>query len=80
MVEHAINVTPDGQIEFIHSDDLACLLDLGTPTIRRASNVEWGGQGWSADLAPVGGPVLGPYRRRKDALAAEVAWLRDHGY
>ena len=33
--------------------------------------------GWTANLAPVGGPVLGPFARRGDALAAEVAWLRE---
>jgi len=33
--------------------------------------------GWAADLAPVGGPVLGPFARRADALAAEVAWLKE---
>ena len=80
MAEHHVNISPDGRIEFIHSDDLACLLDLGTPSIPRASNVEWGGAGWEADLAPVGGPRLGPFRIRKDALDAEVAWLRAHGY
>jgi hypothetical protein len=26
-------------------------------------------------MSPVGGPVLGPFRLRRDALAAEVAWL-----
>jgi hypothetical protein len=53
--------------------DLAC---LGTVAIRRASHVEPDAQGrWSADLGPVGGPVLGPFPRRSEALAAEVAWL-----
>ncbi len=27
------------------------------------------------DLSPVGGPVLGPFRLRSQALAAEQAWL-----
>jgi hypothetical protein len=30
---------------------------------------------WQADLALCGGPVLGPFRRRSEALAAEVAWI-----
>ena len=31
--------------------------------------------GWVADLRPVSGPVLGPYRRRDAALRAELDWL-----
>jgi hypothetical protein len=30
---------------------------------------------WQADLAPSNGPVLGPFRRRQDAIDAEIAWL-----
>ena len=30
---------------------------------------------WTADLRPVGGPVLGPFARRSEALEAERAWL-----
>lgn len=33
---------------------------------------------WQADLALCGGPVLGPFTRRADALAAEVAWIETH--
>jgi len=33
---------------------------------------------WYSDLLPVGGPVLGPFAARDDALAAEVAWLNEH--
>ena len=33
---------------------------------------------WQADLALSGGPVLGPFQRRRAALAAEVAWLEHH--
>jgi hypothetical protein len=52
---------------------------LGGLTIRRASRVEPDEQGrWWADLAPVGGPALGPYPRRSEALAAERLWLEQH--
>ncbi len=45
--------------------------------ITRASHVEPGPDGgWTADMAPVGGGVLGPFPRRADALQAEQAWLR----
>ncbi len=45
--------------------------------ITRASHVEPGPEGgWTADMAPSGGGVLGPYLTRADALEAEQAWLR----
>jgi len=50
---------------------------IGQPVIRRGSHVEPTSAGeWTADLSPVGGPLLGPFRCRSEALAAEVAWLR----
>jgi hypothetical protein len=56
--------------------DLARLGDL---SIARASHVEPGANGeWWADLAPVGGPRLGPFGRRSAALAAELQWLDEH--
>ena len=73
-------VTATGSIAFVHSDDLADLADLGTAETRRASHVEPSlDGGWSADMGPVGGPVLldhgHPFRLRRDALAAERAYL-----
>ena len=65
----------DGSVRGIYGEEIA-LDALGSPTITRASHVEPDGQGrWHADLAPVGGPVLGPFERRSEALDAEVAWL-----
>ncbi len=37
----------------------------------------WPGR-WIADMARSGGPCLGPFDSRADALAAERAWLRDN--
>lgn len=55
------------------------LAALGRLAIERASRVEPDVQGrWLADLAPIGGPMLGPYERRSDALAAEAEWLSRH--
>lgn len=63
----------------IYSDALVPLLDLGDVQIMRASHVEpAAGGGWFADLSPVGGPGLGPFLLRADALAAEVAWINAH--
>ena len=73
-----VHVDPDGRVRFIYSDELAGLLELGTSTVRRASHVEPApAGGWTADMGPSGGPVLGPYVLRADALAAEVAWIEE---
>ncbi len=55
------------------------LSQLGHMAIRRASHVEPDGAGrWWADLTPIGGPTLGPFDRRNEALVAELAWLEEH--
>ena len=33
---------------------------------------------WWADMGPVGGPVLGPFKTRGDALTKEIEWLQEH--
>lgn len=73
-----IVVRPNGTIEFIYSDDLRGLLGEGFSVIERVSSVEPGGGGWTADLAQVSGPVLGPFETRAEALAEEVKWLERH--
>ena len=68
-------VAPDGSALALYDEaiDLAALGDL---TIRRASRVEPDALGrWTADLGPVGGPILGPFPLRSEALAAEAAWI-----
>jgi hypothetical protein len=71
-------VRPDGTVRAIY-DELIDLAVLGRPTITRASRVEPDEQGrWLADLGPVGGPVLGPFERRGEALQAEREWLERH--
>jgi hypothetical protein len=72
-----IVVRPGGRVAALYTDDLPLAL-LGPAAIRRASRVEPDEQGrWWADLAPVGGPVLGPFARRSGALAAENSWLAE---
>jgi hypothetical protein len=71
-------VDTSGRVVAVY-DELLDLAALGRPVITRASRVEPDRQGrWSADLALVGGPVLGPFARRSEALAAERAWLERH--
>ena len=68
-------VTPNGSVRCIYAEDIP-LDAIGQLTVRRASHVEPDRAGnWLADLSPVGGPLLGPYRRRSQALAAELEWL-----
>ena len=70
-----LRIETDGTLAAVYTDTLD--LDvLGRARIERASHVEPTPDGtWTADLSPVSGPVLGPYARRSEALAAEVAWL-----
>ena len=71
-------VEPTGHIRAIYAEAID-LTTLGCPAILRASHVEPDAAGaWHADLGPVGGPVLGPFAARSEALAAEVAWLEAH--
>lgn len=68
-------VEPDGTIRTVYSEELDLAL-LGDVTIRRASHVEPAeAGGWTADLSPVSGPVIGPFPVRSAALAAEQRWL-----
>ena len=69
-------IAPDGTTLAIY-DEAIDLHTLGTTSITRASHVEPDDSGqWSADI--VDGPTLGPFTRRSEALAAEVAWLTEH--
>jgi hypothetical protein len=71
-------VDPSGVVRLVYAEDLE-LRVLGRPVITRASHVEPTPDGkWTADLSPLKGPVLGPFEKRGEALAAEVAWLDAH--
>ena len=87
-----IIVEADGTIRFVYSDTLAALFKGDELTTSRASHVEPainGKQGWTADMAPLGGPVLfadgdgdaqdaqrTPFETRQQALDAEREWIR----
>ena len=71
-------IEPGGTVRCIYTEaiDLAA---FGSPVIARASHVEPDQHGrWLADLSPVNGPTLGPFRNRSEALAAEHSWLETH--
>ena len=64
-----------GQVRCIY-DERIDLAALGKLSIKRASYVEPNASGhWIASLHSVGGPNLGPYGRRSEALRAEYEWL-----
>ena len=78
---HKLVIDAAGTIEMIYSDDLRDLLKEGRAEIRRVSHVEPDAAGgWSADLALIGGPVLGSFETRAEALAAEVNCLNEGGF
>ena len=68
-------VAADGVARCIYNEALD-LREIGTLKITRASHVEPDAEGfWWADMGPVGGPVLGPFTNRTEALGAERGWL-----
>lgn len=67
-----------GRVHCLYTETMD-LSTLGRLFIRRASHVEPdANELWRADLSPVGGPLLGPFDRRSQALAAEQDWLETH--
>lgn len=67
----------------IYDDDLMALFGDSMVKIRRASHIEPrrdedGSFKWQADLTPVGGPVLFPFKTRQEALDAEHAWIESN--
>lgn len=70
-----------GKVIFVYEEKIADLMkQLGFEFdgCRRVSNVEPEGDRWCADLSLVGGPKLGPFDKRSEALQAEVAWVEAH--
>jgi hypothetical protein len=73
-----------GRITAIYDDALTALFPVGDVTVKRASRVEPdhssidGSPCWSADLTPVGGPMLTDFKTRQQALDAEVRYLRKY--
>jgi hypothetical protein len=73
-----IIITATGDGRCIYAEDID-LTTLGKLTIRRGSHVESTPDArWTADMSPVGGPVLGPFQRWSEAISAERDWLAEH--
>ena len=68
-------VDAGGLVRCIYGEELD-LREIGKLQITRASHVEPDRDGfWWADMGPSGGPVMGPFRSRSEALGAEREWL-----
>ena len=80
-----------GAVRCVYSDEGAAIVQEATgdvaPHIWRASHVEPGNGGWMADMSPSLPPgltppmaewMLGPFKTRAEALAAELDWLKAH--
>jgi len=73
-----ISFKTDGTARMIYTEKFDTDF-LGKTTIKRASYVEPNDNGmWTADLAPSGGPILGPFKKRSEAIEAELKWLEEH--
>ena len=73
--EMELVVDAGGDVRCIYGEELD-LREIGKLQITRASHVEPNKDGfWWADMGPVGGPVLGPFKNRTEALQAEREWL-----
>lgn len=71
-------VTNGGSVRCVYGEEFE-LSSIGALTISRGSHVEPTASGhWTADLAPVDGPLLGPFAQRTVALAAERQWLDEY--
>ena len=75
--EMELVVDAGGDVRCIYGEELD-LREFGKLQITRASHVEPNKDGfWWADMGPVGGPVLGPFKNRTEALQAETAQLSE---
>ena len=73
-----LSIDTQGQVRGIYTDGFPWR-ELGKPLVQRASLVEPDLLGlWWADLSLSNGPKIGPFARRTDAIAAEIAWLEKH--
>ena len=70
-----LRIEPNGTLRGLYTEDMD-LSSVGSLEIHRASHVEPDAAGsWWADCSPVGGPKLGPFVKRSEALTAEVQWI-----
>ena len=72
-----IRFDDQGRAKTIYNE-LLDLEALGKVSHVRASHVEPDGPGWSADMSPIGGPVLSGFNKRSEALKAEIEYIENN--
>ena len=73
-MDERVILIKDGEVVFIHSDDLEELAELGKPTINRLSNVAYNNSKdkWEVSYE---GKVLTRKKTRKEAIEWEVSYF-----
>lgn len=75
-----IRIRPD-RVSYIYADELQGLNGKLGPTVI-SEHTGWveptADNQWQVNMAPSGGPVLGPFHTRASAIAAEIAWVTEH--
>jgi hypothetical protein len=75
-MELIISCNEDGSVQSLYNDSME-LQEIGNINIKRASFVEPEGNLWYADLKPINGPKLGPFKKRTDALNEEHNYINN---
>lgn len=71
-----IVIQSNGTISYIWSDDID-LSELGDVQVSRASHVEFNNKSKKWEAHTVGGTFIGAFKKRSDAIAAEVKYLEE---
>lgn len=84
MSDLTIKILPDGSVQCLWTDEID-LYEIGHPTVRRASTVEYEGGWWVVRLAEdtathtegvvKAGAEIAAHKSRKKAIELEVEWL-----
>lgn len=74
-----LTIATTGTVRAVYTEALD-LEELGTQHITtHISHVDPDENGrWWVELNPVDGPRLGPFRKKSEAIRAEVAWIEEH--
>jgi len=76
-MELVISFNEDGSVQSLYNEELN-LEEIGDLNIKRASYVEPDKDGnWYVDLKPINGKILGPFKKRSEALKEEHKYINN---